>query len=211
MFGLDVLMSRPDVLRVSHNRVDRVLPQSMCKGMYMTESLSRRVGYEAKGRAHMEKPTIEYVGLVVVAGKVSDVNGLQHQEELCKTAIGEVISSLSRYVDTTALLRPSHWCILGSFWHRSHTNPRSLLCSETFQSIVRMLLSASHRCKHLRKLTAVGDDDLGLGGTGGGTVGLDLLDDVHAVDDRAEDDVLAVQPRGLLSADEELGAVAMSC
>lgn len=102
-------------------------------------------------------------------------------------------------------------CILGSFWHRSHTNPRSLLCSETFQSIVRMLLSASHGCKHLRKLTAVGDDDLGLGGTGGGTVGLDLLDDVHAVDDRAEDNVLAVQPRGLLSADEELGAVARSC
>lgn len=71
-----------------------------------------------------------------------------------------------------------------------------------------MLLSALRPCKHLSKLTAVGDDDLGLGGTAGGTVGLDLLDDVKAVDDGAEDDVLAVQPRGLLGADEELGAVA---
>jgi hypothetical protein len=74
-----------------------------------------------------------------------------------------------------------------------------------------MLLSASRPCKHLSKLTAVGDDDLSLGGTGGGTVGLDLLDDVKALDDLAEDDMLAVQPRGLLSADEELGAVARSC
>jgi hypothetical protein len=74
-----------------------------------------------------------------------------------------------------------------------------------------MLLSASRRCKHLSKLTAVGDDDLGLGGTGGGTVGLNLLDNINAVDNLAEDDVLAVQPRGLLSADEELGAVARHC
>jgi hypothetical protein len=51
-----------------------------------------------------------------------------------------------------------------------------------------MLLSASRPCKHLSKLTAVGDDDLSLGGTGGGTVGLDLLDDVKALDDLAEDD-----------------------
>jgi hypothetical protein len=110
-----------------------------------------------------------------------------------------------------ALLRLSHWRVLRSFWHRSHTNPRPPLCSETFQSIVRMLLFASHPCKHLRKLTAVGDDDLGLGGAGGRTVGLDLLDNVKALDDLAEDDVLAVQPRGLLSADEELGAVARRC
>jgi hypothetical protein len=74
-----------------------------------------------------------------------------------------------------------------------------------------MLLSASRPCKHLSKLTAVGDDDLSLGGTGGGTVGLDLLDNVKTLDNGAEDDVLAVQPRGLLSADEELGAVARSC
>lgn len=47
---------------------------------------------------------------------------------------------------------------------------------------------------HLSKLTAVGDDDLGLGGTAGRTVGLDLLDDIHALDNGAEDNVLAVQP-----------------
>jgi hypothetical protein len=46
---------------------------------------------------------------MIVAGKVSDVNRSQHQEELWKTAIGEVISSLSRYVDTMVLLRPGHW------------------------------------------------------------------------------------------------------
>lgn len=69
-------------------------------------------------------------------------------------------------------------------------------------------MSASHACKHLSKLTAVGDGDLGLGGTAGRAVGLDLLDNVHAFDDLTEDNVLAVQPRGLLSADEELGAVA---
>merc|ERR1719335_309393 len=37
--------------------------------------------------------------------------------------------------------------------------------------------------------------------------GLDGLDDVHALDDLAEDDVLAVEPRGLDGADEELAAV----
>lgn len=57
-----------------------------------------------------------------------------------------------------------------------------------------MLLSAACLCKHLGELTAVGNDDLGLGGAGGGTVGLDLLDNVKALDDLAEDDVLAVQP-----------------
>jgi hypothetical protein len=47
---------------------------------------------------------------MALAVKVGDVNGSQqHQEQLWKTAIGEVISSLSRYVDTMALLRPSHW------------------------------------------------------------------------------------------------------
>jgi hypothetical protein len=61
------------------------------------------------------------------------------------------------------------------------------------------------------ELTAVGNDDLGLGGAARRTVRLDLLDDVQALDDGAEDDVLAVQPRGLLSADEELGAVAVVC
>lgn len=36
---------------------------------------------------------------------------------------------------------------------------------------------------------------------------LDSLDDVHALDNLAEDDVLAVQPRSLDGADEELAAV----
>ena len=34
-----------------------------------------------------------------------------------------------------------------------------------------------------------------------------LLDDLHALDDLTEDDVLAVQPLGLRRAPEELGAV----
>jgi len=40
-----------------------------------------------------------------------------------------------------------------------------------------------------------------------GSVGLDLLDDVHALHHLAEDHVLAVQPAGLGRADEELRAV----
>ena len=69
-------------------------------------------------------------------------------------------------------------------------------------------LSASRPRKHLSKLATVGDGDLGRGLTAGGTVPLDLLNDIQTLNDRAEDDVLAVQPTGLLSADEELGAVA---
>ncbi len=92
---------------------------------------------------------------------------------------------------TEAILGLAHFCVPKLF------NP----LSECF-------LSASCPSKHLSKLTAVGDDNLGLGGAAGGTVGLDLLDDVKALNNGAEDDVLAVQPRGLLSADEELGAVA---
>ena len=34
-----------------------------------------------------------------------------------------------------------------------------------------------------------------------------LLDDVHALDNRAEDDVFTVQPGGLGGAEEKLGAV----
>jgi len=70
-----------------------------------------------------------------------------------------------------------------------------------------LYLSASRPRKHLSKLATVGNGDLGLGGAAGGTVGLDLLDDVHTLNDLAEDDVLAIQPGGLLSADEELGSV----
>ena len=40
-----------------------------------------------------------------------------------------------------------------------------------------------------------------------GSEALDLLDDVHALDDLTEDDVLAVQPLGLGGAQEELRAV----
>lgn len=72
-----------------------------------------------------------------------------------------------------------------------------------------LYLSASRPRKHLSKLATVGNGDLGLGGAAGGTVGLDLLDDVHTLNDLAEDDVLAIQPGGLLSADEELGSVAI--
>lgn len=35
----------------------------------------------------------------------------------------------------------------------------------------------------------------------------DLLDDIESFDDLAEDDVLAVQPRGWDGGDEELGAL----
>jgi len=40
-----------------------------------------------------------------------------------------------------------------------------------------------------------------------GAVPFDLLDDVHAFNDGAEDDMLAIQPGGLSRADEELGPV----
>jgi hypothetical protein len=51
------------------------------------------------------------------------------------------------------------------------------------------------------------DGDLSLGLSGVGTVRLDLGDEVETLEDLAEDDVLAVQPRGLDGGDEELGAV----
>jgi len=56
-------------------------------------------------------------------------------------------------------------------------------------------------------LAAVGDQDL-LGGLAAlGAEGLNLLDGVHALDNLAEDDVLAVEPGGLGGAQEELAAV----
>ncbi len=57
------------------------------------------------------------------------------------------------------------------------------------------------------ELPGVVDGDLGGGLAALGPVGLDLLDDVHALDDGAEDDVLPVQPGGLGRAQEELRAV----
>lgn len=60
--------------------------------------------------------------------------------------------------------------------------------------------------------TAVDDGglDIGADGAGGGTETLDLLDNVHGlgISDLAEDDVLAIEPRGDNGGDEELGAVA---
>ena len=51
------------------------------------------------------------------------------------------------------------------------------------------------------------DDDFLSGCSALRAYALDGLDDVHALDDGAEHDVLAVQPRGLVGAQEELGAV----
>jgi len=57
------------------------------------------------------------------------------------------------------------------------------------------------------ELTATSDGDLDLGLAALRALGLNLPDDVHAVDHRAKHDVLAVQMRRLGRADEELGAV----
>lgn len=55
--------------------------------------------------------------------------------------------------------------------------------------------------------TGVGNGDLGSGLAGLGAFLLNCLDNVHAVNDFAEDNVLAVEPRGDDSSDEELRAV----
>ena len=57
------------------------------------------------------------------------------------------------------------------------------------------------------ELAAVSDDDAGLGAAALAALRLHLLDDVHALDDLAEDDVLVVEPRGHNGGDEELRAV----
>ena len=58
-----------------------------------------------------------------------------------------------------------------------------------------------------RELAGIHDDDL-LGRCAGlGADCLDFLDDVHTFDDDAEHDVLAIEPRGLDGAEEELRAV----
>ena len=53
-------------------------------------------------------------------------------------------------------------------------------------------------------LSTVGDDNLRAGGAVLAADGLDLLDDVHTVDDGTENNVLSVEPRGLDGAEEEL-------
>jgi len=57
------------------------------------------------------------------------------------------------------------------------------------------------------ELSAVGDDHLLLRGAALGSYSLDLPEGVIAFDELSKDDVLTVQPRGLGSANEELGSV----
>lgn len=57
------------------------------------------------------------------------------------------------------------------------------------------------------ELAAVGDDDFFASLAALGSVRFDLLDDIHALNDIAEDDVTVVQPAGLNGSDEELGTV----
>ena len=73
---------------------------------------------------------------------------------------------------------------------------------------------------YMIRLLLTSTDDCGwallvLDGTAAATAGLDRLDDLVrldvAVGDTAEDDVLAVEPRGDDGGDEELGAVAGAC
>merc|ERR1719194_252168 len=58
-------------------------------------------------------------------------------------------------------------------------------------------------------LAAVSDDNWLSGRAALGADGLDGLDDIHALNDAAEDNVLAIEPVGLDSAEEELGAVSV--
>lgn len=62
---------------------------------------------------------------------------------------------------------------------------------------------AGKKQARLRQLPALGDDDRLARAAGRRTERLDLLDDVHALDYLAEDDVLAVEP-GRLDGAEEL-------
>ncbi len=51
------------------------------------------------------------------------------------------------------------------------------------------------------------DDDLGAGLASLRAVGLDALDNIHALNNLAKDNVLAIEPGGLHGGQEELGAV----
>lgn len=58
----------------------------------------------------------------------------------------------------------------------------------------------------LQLSTVLNDDGLS-GGTRLRSDGLALLDHIETIDDTSKDDVLSVEPAGLLSADEELRSV----
>ena len=59
------------------------------------------------------------------------------------------------------------------------------------------------------ELAAVRDDALLRGGAALGAAALESLDDIHALNDLAEDDVLAIEPWAWDGGDEELGAVSV--
>lgn len=59
------------------------------------------------------------------------------------------------------------------------------------------------------ELTAVADDNFAGGLSTLRSVGLELLDDIHALDDGAKDHVFVIQPGRLHCCDEELTAVAV--
>lgn len=91
--------------------------------------------------------------------------------------------------------------------HSRHEKPR-------FKEAERLVIQLQPDTKISSSLELAAVDDLRLDsradGAGGGTEGLNLLHDRHGlgVSDLAEDDVLAVEPRGDDGGDEELGAVA---
>lgn len=60
------------------------------------------------------------------------------------------------------------------------------------------------------QLSTVGDGELLVGLARIGAIGFHLADDIHAFDDFTEDDMFLVEPRGLVSGDEELRSVGVS-
>jgi len=73
--------------------------------------------------------------------------------------------------------------------------------------IIIVCVEHMRRKKSHLELTAIGNDKLLLWRAAAGAEALHLLDDLLTVDDLAEDDVLAVQPRAWHRGDEELRAV----
>lgn len=60
---------------------------------------------------------------------------------------------------------------------------------------------------HLFELARVSNGNLGLGLSRIGSLGLDLLDNVLALEDLSEDNVASIQPRRFDGGDEELASV----